>query len=1000
MGRFRILWLTLLSCLTAIDCASAKLTKADICGYESCNLGKQGYINVHMLAHSHDDVGWLKTVDQYYYGSRTNIQQAGVQYIIDSVITELNLDPSRRFIQVETAFFHQWWLEQNELTKELVRKLVRTGQLEFINGGWCMSDEAATHYVDLIDQMTLGLSVLSTEFGECGRPRVAWQIDPFGHSREYASLVAQMGYDGLFFGRLDYQDKIKRIQDQKMEMLWRGSQSLGEDANLFTGVLYNLYQNPPGFCFDIVCQNQPIIDDPNSKDYNLDKKVDDFLEYCQKQKDAYQTDEILLTMGGDFTYQDANHWYKNMDKIINAANARQIDGSKFNLFYSTPSCYVKALNEANQVWPVKNDDFFPYGSDKNSYWTGYFTSRPSSKFMIRQGSNLLQSCKQAATFLALSGSQNAGDYSILKEEMAVTQHHDAVTGTEKQHVADDYHRRLDIGVVECHKTMASQFKKELPLNGEELPDITFCKLLNTSACDVTENSNRFVVNVYNSLAKSTNRYIRLPVVQGTYNVYDYNRNKLTSQLVPLPTYVLNLPGRVSNATHELVFLAAQLPPVGFKSYYVQRTATQRRLKKPTTTRRNRFADTIISNERLEVTVDGPTGRIKSIKVSDRVIPLQQEFLWYEGFIGDNYSPENRSSGAYIFRPTSDGPHNVSTLATVVGIHSGPLVQEIHQIFGSWIGQTIRLYQGEDHVEFDWTVGPVPKDDLRSREIVSRFTSTLKSSSQFFTDANGRQNVLRFRNFRESWQYNITELVSGNYYPINSHIFLHDNEIQMTLVNDRAQGGSSLLDGQLELMVHRRLLHDDAFGVGEPLSETQFGRGLVARGTHFLILSNTSDAAHFYRPLAQHLNRHPLISFITTDKTLEEWSTQYKMQAQWVKTLPENINLLTLEPRPDGKLLIRLEHMFDVDEDNELSAPVTISITDLLTNYTITEATELMLGGNQLKNESSRFTWQTADSNDFIRMNAEVTGKSESLALDSIVMSPMQIRTFSVTAIAN
>ena len=173
--------------------------------------------------------------------------------------------------------------------------------------------------------------------------------------------------------------------------------------------------------------------------------------------------------------------------------------------------------------------------------------------------------------------------------------------------------------------------------------------------------------------------------------------------------------------------------------------------------------------------------------------------------------------------------------------------------------------------------PSHNSDLRSREIVSRFTSTLKSSSQFFTDANGRQNVLRFRNFRESWQYNITELVSGNYYPINSHIFLHDNEIQMTLVNDRAQGGSSLLDGQLELMVHRRLLHDDAFGVGEPLSETQFGRGLVARGTHFLILSNTSDAAHFYRPLAQHLNRHPLISFITTDKTLEEWSTQYKMQ---------------------------------------------------------------------------------------------------------------------------
>ena len=25
-------------------------------------------LNVHLIAHSHDDVGWLKTIDQYYYG--------------------------------------------------------------------------------------------------------------------------------------------------------------------------------------------------------------------------------------------------------------------------------------------------------------------------------------------------------------------------------------------------------------------------------------------------------------------------------------------------------------------------------------------------------------------------------------------------------------------------------------------------------------------------------------------------------------------------------------------------------------------------------------------------------------------------------------------------------------------------------------------------------------------------------------------------------------------
>ena len=82
------------------------------CGYSSCQELDPDMLNLHIVPHSHDDVGWMKTANDYYMDS--------VRHIITNVVVELSKDSSRRFTQVEMYYFHRWWNEQNSTTKNKV----------------------------------------------------------------------------------------------------------------------------------------------------------------------------------------------------------------------------------------------------------------------------------------------------------------------------------------------------------------------------------------------------------------------------------------------------------------------------------------------------------------------------------------------------------------------------------------------------------------------------------------------------------------------------------------------------------------------------------------------------------------------------------------------------------------------------------------------------------------------------------------------------------------
>ncbi len=69
-----------------------------------------------------------------------------------------------------------------------------------------------------------------------------------------------------------------------------------------------------------------------------------------------------------------------------------------NIFYSTPSCYLYALNKVDQKWTSKTDDFFPYAMAPHLVRTGFYTSRAALKLYERYSNNILQVTRQLNAF--------------------------------------------------------------------------------------------------------------------------------------------------------------------------------------------------------------------------------------------------------------------------------------------------------------------------------------------------------------------------------------------------------------------------------------------------------------------------------------------------------------------------------------------------------------------------------------------------------------------------
>ncbi|XP_051115211.1 probable alpha-mannosidase At5g13980 [Andrographis paniculata] len=969
-------------------------------------------LNVHLVPHTHDDVGWLKTVDQYYVGSNNSIQGACVQNVLDSLIPALLADENRRFIYVEQAFFQRWWRQQSEAVKRTVRKLVSSGQLELINGGMCMHDEAAPHYIDMIDQTTLGHRYIKEQFDVT--PRTGWQIDPFGHSAVQAYLLgAEVGFDSLFFGRIDYQDRAKRRDEKKLEVIWQGSKTRGSSSQIFAGAFYaGNYEPPTGFYFEINDDSPVVQDDMDLFDYNVHDRVNDFVAAALSQANVTRSNHIMWTMGTDFKYQYAETWFRNMDKLIHYVN---LDG-RVNAFYSTPSFYTDAKHALNESWPLKSDDYFPYADRINAYWTGYFTSRPATKRYVRVMSGYYLAARQLEYFLGRSKSGPTTD--SLADALAIAQHHDAVSGTEKQHVADDYAKRLFIGYKESESVVATSLGCLIQSSSSskcKSPATNFkqCPLLNISYCPPTEvdlsPGKKLVVLVYNSLGWKRSDVVRIPVINENVQVKDSSGKLVPSQILPIVNasmanrkFYASAHMGESPSTTPTYWLAfkADVPPLGFSTYVISTaTSAGSSLIEPTiyTFDGSQNENIEIGPGDLKLIYSGHDGKLMQYINSKSTVnnSLEQSYSYYTADDGSKDSPKDlQASGAYIFRPNATYQVQPSG-KTPLTVFRGPLFDEVHQKISSWIYQITRVYKEKEHVELEFTVGPIPVDDGFGKEVVTQLKTQIGSNKTFYTDSNGRDFLERIRDYRADWDLQVNQPVAGNYYPINLGIYIKDESTELSVLVDRSVGGSSINDGEVEIMLHRRLLHDDGRGVAEALNETVCVQnkcsGLTVQGKYYLRLDPLGDGAKWRRSFGQEIYSPFLLAFTEQDDSWTNFPVPTFTAMDPSYSLPDNVAILTLEELADGSVLFRLAHLYEEGEDKDLSALATVDLKKVFPNK-VRKIKEMSLSANQEREEMERkrLSWKVEGLS--TKPKADIRGG----LVDSdlvVELGPMEIRTF-------
>ncbi|KAM5340310.1 epididymis-specific alpha-mannosidase [Glossophaga mutica] len=929
-------------------------------------------IRVFVVPHSHMDVGWLYTVKEnmraYAASTHTTVAQA------------LSRGKHRRFVLAEQEYFRLWWDGvASETQKQQVRQLLAEGRLEFVTGGQVMHDEAVTHFDDQILQLTEGHGFLYETFGI--RPQFSWQVDPFGASATTPTLFALAGFNAHVIGRIDYDLKEAMQETRGLQFVWRGSQSLAPQQEIFTHVMDEYGYCSSGFSWEGRAQFPEPPEDGLYSDMDepvTERTIETYAKALvgevKLRATWFQTPHVLWPWGCDRQFFNATAQFANMDLLLAYVNKHT---SKLGVTaeYATLGDYFHAVHAHNVTWQVRHhQDFLPYSSETLKAWTGFYTSRGRLKGLARRASALLHAGESMFTRhmwpaprRALDAAWALKQLQHLRWAVSEVQHHDAITGTEAVKVSDMFVEHLSAGIRGVRQLMSS-----IALDGTQ-----------AHAGPATEGR---LAAVYNPLAWTVTAVISLAVGFSKASVTDESGHPVPSQVQETQEaphqYDLHVLAAMPGLSHRHYSIRPAQEAGGAASAAAASTSKfHRRLRRHSGPRGRRLVP--VDNGCYTVFLDWDTNLMHSIweRQSNRMVRVTQEFLEYHVNGDTNLGPV---SDNYVFAPAQ--PASPAWKAVGMEVVHGTLMTEVRQYFYrtvdaknptyaiySRLAHVPRGYNGDllcHRIEQELRVGPL----ALNREAVLRTSTNLPSRQVLYSDSNG------FQMQRRPYRRYANNSVSRNYYPMTQSAYIEDARSRLVLLAEQAHGVSSQGKGQVEVMLHRRLWNNLELSLDYDVTLNDTS---IVRPVLWLLLGPRPVTARLRQRSALALQHRPVVVLGRLAETGRSHSAPRQQEAV---TLPPSLHLQILsipgwnyssnhtehlqslqrgrqgKARADlRRVLLRLHHLYEVGEHQVLSQPVTVDLKSVLRGLgAVLAVEERSLTGTWHVSALRRWRWKTQD----------------------------------------